>query len=67
MLVLLVTGGILVFGAWGSKQMKVEFDPFNLTPADSYVKMFKGAVTSKSILVGHKSENMYRVVHVVLD
>ena len=42
MLVILVTVAILVFGSWGSKQMKVEFDPMNLTPKDSYMRMFKG-------------------------
>ena len=43
-LVILVTGAILVFGSWGSKQMKVEFDPMNLTPKDSYMRMFKGGI-----------------------
>lgn len=39
-----MTGAILVFGSWGSKQMKVEFDPMNLTPKDSYMRMFKGGI-----------------------
>ena len=45
-LVILVTGAILVFGSWGSKQMKVEFDPMNLTPKDSYMRMFKGLLNT---------------------
>ena len=40
-LVILLTGAILVCGSWGSKQMKVEFDPMNLTPKDSYMRIFK--------------------------
>ena len=48
-LVLLVTGAILVFGSWGSKQMKVEFDPMDLTPKDSYMRLFKGQLNAHGI------------------
>ena len=51
-LVILVTGAILVFGSWGSKQMKVEFDPMNLTPKDSYMRMFKGRIVFIRNIVG---------------
>ena len=38
--VLLITGTLLVFGAWGTNEIEVKFDPFNLLPTGSYLQKY---------------------------